>query len=114
MLRAETGERAAEVALDVVVERLQGRDVEDTKPVPALEESRSIAERKAVSVFPDPVGAWINTSEPVAIAGQPSRWAGVGPANALANQARVAGEKASRQRFRQVTAARSANKCPRI
>ena len=48
-----------------------------------------------MSVLPEPVGAWIRTSPPVAIAGQPSVCAGVASANAPSNQARVAGEKAA-------------------
>ena len=42
--------------------------------------------RKAASVLPDPVGAEIRTCSPVAIAGQACAWAGVGAANARANQ----------------------------
>ena len=44
-------------------------------------------------VLPEPVGAWIRTCEPLAIAGQPSTCAGVGAANVRSNQARVPGEK---------------------
>jgi hypothetical protein len=51
--------------------------------------------RKAASVFPEPVGAWIRTCAPEAIAGQPSSWAGVGAANARSNHALVNGEKTS-------------------
>src|SRR5215207_8919670 len=49
--------------------------------------------RKAASVLPEPVGAWINTCSPDAIAGQPSSCAGVGRSNAASNQARVSGLK---------------------
>ena len=45
--------------------------------------------RNAASVFPEPVGAWISVWPPAAIAGQPSAWAGVGPANVRSNQERV-------------------------
>src|SRR5207245_6060890 len=44
-------------------------------------------------VFPEPVGAWISVCSPVAIAGQPSRCAGVGSAKAWSNHARVSGLK---------------------
>jgi uncharacterized HhH-GPD family protein len=45
-----------------------------------------------VSVLPEPVGAWISTCAPVAIAGHPRSCAGVGASNVRSNQARVAGE----------------------
>src|SRR3954465_3802883 len=61
--------------------------------MPGFAVSRSIAARNAVNVLPDPVGAWIRTCSPLAIAGQPSVCGGVGPANVRSNQARVAGEK---------------------
>ena len=78
-VRTETGERAAQVALDVVVERLERRDVQQPQPLArGLAVSRSIPYRNAASVFPEPVGAWISDVPPVAIAGQPSRCAGVG------------------------------------
>src|SRR5919198_6082164 len=51
--------------------------------------------RKAASVFPEPVGAWISVCSPEAIAGQPSFCAGVGSAKAPSNQARVREEKTS-------------------
>ena len=41
--RLEPGERPAQVALDVVVERLERRDVEHAQPLPGLAFSRSIA-----------------------------------------------------------------------
>ena len=95
-LRLEPGERAPQVALDVVVERLERRDVEQPEPFArASRSSRSIPMRKAASVFPEPVGAWMRTCPPRAIAGQPSACAGVGSANARSNQARVAVEKTS-------------------
>jgi len=52
-----------------------------------------MAERKAASVFPEPVGAWIRTWPPPAIAGQPLSCAGVGAAKLRSNQARVSGRK---------------------
>ena len=95
-LRAQAGERPAQVALDVVVERLQRRDVEQAQalararvePVDPVEEGRQrlaragrrLDQRRALRV---------------AIAGQPSSCAGVGPSNACSNQARVAGLKTS-------------------
>ena len=51
--------------------------------------------RNAASVFPEPVGAWIRTCPPRAIAGQPSSWAGVGPAKARSNHSLVPAEKTS-------------------
>src|SRR5579872_3480205 len=42
------------------------------RPSPGVAVSRSIADRKAVSVLPEPVGAWMRTWPPAAIAGQPS------------------------------------------
>ena len=48
-----------------------------------------------MSVLPEPVGAWIRTCAPDAIAGQPSGCGGVGASNVRSNQARVAGEKAA-------------------
>src|ERR671931_614236 len=64
-------------------------------PSPGVPLSRSIPYRKAASVFPEPVGAWISVCSPEAIAGQPSSCAGVGPAKAPSNQARVRGLKTS-------------------
>jgi hypothetical protein len=50
-------------------------------------------ERKAASVLPEPVGAWMSTLFPLAIAGQPSSCAGVGAAKLRSNQALVLAEK---------------------
>ena len=47
----------------------------------------------AASVLPEPVGAWISTWRPEAIAGQPLTCGGVGASKVRSNQARVAGEK---------------------
>src|SRR5262249_24879236 len=55
--------------------------------------SPSIAERKAASVLPEPVGAATNTSRPSLIAGQASRCAGVGSLKVWSNQPRTAGLK---------------------
>jgi hypothetical protein len=51
--------------------------------------------RNAASVLPEPVGAWMRTLPRVAIAGQPSAWAGVGAEKARSNHVLVAGEKTS-------------------
>ena len=51
----------------------------------------SSAARKAASVLPDPVGATINVCWPDAIAGQPSRCAGVGSPNCSRNHDDTAG-----------------------
>ena len=48
--------------------------------------SRSIPQRKAASVFPDPVGAQIRVLAPATIFGHPIAWAGVGSANDASNQ----------------------------
>ena len=53
--------------------------------------SRSIAQRNAARVFPDPVGAEISTCSPDAIAGHACSCAGVGASKAASNQVRVAG-----------------------
>ena len=70
--------------------------------MPGLSFSRSIPMRKAASVFPEPVGAWMRTWPPRAIAGQPSSWAGVGSANARSNHALVAAKKTSRLHYARV------------
>src|SRR5215212_8047715 len=49
--------------------------------------------RNAVSVLPDPVGAWIRTWPPAAIAGQPRSCGGVGASKVRSNHPRVAGKK---------------------
>src|SRR5918999_1465609 len=49
--------------------------------------------RKAASVFPEPVGAWISVCLPLAIAGQPCSCAGVGPSKVRSNHSRVSGLK---------------------
>ena len=87
----QPGERPAQVPLDVVVERLQRRDVEDAQalagrrrqPVDRREERRERLARAGRRLD--------QTWPPRAIAGQPSACAGVGAANARSNQSRVAG-----------------------
>ena len=70
---------ASQVALDVVRQRLERRDVDDLRLVRAARPSRpcrtsaSIAARNAASVLPEPVGAAISTCRPAWIAGQASR-----------------------------------------
>ena len=51
--------------------------------------SRSIDQRNAESVLPEPVGATTRACRPAAIASQAPTWAGVGAAKAASNQARV-------------------------
>ena len=58
--------------------------------------SRSIPQRNAASVLPEPVGAQISVLAPVAIAGQPAACAGVGPSKERSNQARVRSLNAAR------------------
>ena len=57
--------------------------------------SRSIPQRNAASVLPEPVGARIRVWSPAAIAGQPRSWAGVGSAKARANHSATTGWKSS-------------------
>ena len=57
--------------------------------------SRSMPQRNAVSVLPDPVGAKINVWPPAAMAGQPFSWANVGAGNDEANHARTGSENKS-------------------
>jgi hypothetical protein len=54
---------------------------------------RSMAQRNAANVFPEPVGAQMSVCEPAAIDGHPSRCAAVGARNDDSNHAREAGEK---------------------
>ena len=83
----DPGQRRAEVALDVVGQRLERGDVEDAdgaglsrgwRAGAGSRPSRSRHQRKAARVLPLPVGAWISVWWPVAIAAQPSAWAWVG------------------------------------
>src|SRR5690348_6907834 len=54
-----------------------------------------MADRKAASVLPDPVGAATSVWRPARIAGQASSWAAVGLGNAEENHAATAGWKSS-------------------
>jgi hypothetical protein len=58
--------------------------------------NRSIEERNAVSVLPDPVGAQISVCSPAVMCGHPRTCGGVGSGNDAANHSRTAGENASR------------------
>ena len=58
--------------------------------------SRSIDQRNALSVLPEPVGATTSACRPAPIASHAPAWAGVGTANAAANQVRVGSLKRSR------------------
>ena len=92
----------AEVALDVVGERLQRAHVEDARalsaaPAPAPAAGcavlrRSSAHRKAASVLPEPVGATAARARP-RDRGPGLACAGVGAANARSNQLRTRGLK---------------------
>ena len=73
--RADLGQRPLQVLLHVVGERPQRRDVEDARLVgqrAPLRSSESMADRKAASVLPDPVGAAMRMLRPARISGQPS------------------------------------------
>ena len=93
----DPGERGAQVALDVDRERLERGDVEHpAAPVRSAGRgsvaSRSIAQRNAASVLPEPVGATTRACRPAAIASHASTCAAVGAAKAASNQVRVAVE----------------------
>jgi hypothetical protein len=66
---------------------------------------RSIAARKAASVFPEPVGARRSVERPSRIGGHPFAWAAVGAANDASNQRRTAGRKSASESERRVTGA---------
>ena len=57
--------------------------------------SRSMAQRNAAKVLPEPVGARIRLWWPSAMAGQPCACAGVASGKEVSNQARTAGENGS-------------------
>src|SRR5271157_4174112 len=59
-------------------------------------QSKSSAARNAARVLPDPVGATISVFRPAAMAGQPSRCAGVGSPSASRNQAATGGRNLTR------------------
>src|SRR5262245_49298327 len=56
-------------------------------------------QRKAASVFPEPVGAQIRVWAPEAIAGQPAAWAGVAASNDASDHLRPGSEKGARRDF---------------
>src|SRR5262245_60311008 len=58
--------------------------------------NRSMPQRNAASVLPDPVGARIRVWSPWAMTGQPSACAPVGAGKFASNQARTGGENGSR------------------
>ena len=98
---ADAGQRRPQVALDVVGERLQRRDVQHPQSPLARTRLRLGEEpvehhRKAASVLPLPVGACSSVCSPAAMAGQPRAWARVGSAKASRNQARVGSENGAR------------------
>jgi hypothetical protein len=85
-------QRLVEVALDVVGERLQGRDVDDLDAVLKFARLRLADQaRNAARVLPEPVGAEMRVSRPARMCGQPSAWASVGALKRRSNQARVIG-----------------------
>ena len=76
----DAGQRGAEVALDVVGQRLERADVEDADATSRVRRGarlvrRSSDQRNAASVLPLPVGAWMSVWRPWLIAAQPSAWA---------------------------------------
>ena len=91
-------ERALQVAVDVVVEGLQRRDVEhpDTRAAGGGCRQRwSRQARNAASVLPEPVGARMRVCWPAAMAGQPCRCGGVGSPSVRRNHSRTAGRNRS-------------------
>ena len=109
-------QRAAQVALDVVVERLERRDVEQAQALApaAARRSRSIPQRKAASVLPEPVGAWMSTLEPLAIAGQPSVLGGGRSWRTCARTRLVSARRRSREHPSQIRVASAACRCERL
>ena len=97
--QGDAGQRRPQVALHVVDERLERRDVQDPQPAHAgrrggsSTSSRSRHQRNAASVLPLPVGAQMSVCSPAAMAGQPRAWASVGPSNEASNHSRVAAAK---------------------
>ena len=86
--RRRSPQRRPQVALDVVGERLQRRDVDEPDAGAELgaRASLSIPQRKPARVLPEPVGAQISALAPPEIASQPPTWAGVGPSKEASNQ----------------------------
>ena len=114
---ADAAQGRAEVALDVVGERLQRADVDDARdasrrafqlpPRRRVSASRHAAGRHRRSAgraprgtprasCPSPVGADSSTCSPRAIAGHACAWAGVGAAKAASNHSRTRGAKLER------------------
>ena len=99
---ADPPQRRPQVALDVVGERLQRRDVDEPHArgrARRTRERRSMPQRKLARVLPEPVGAQISVLAPLEIASQPPAWAGVGPSKEASNQRRT-GRAERRQRVR--------------
>ena len=98
--QGDPGQRRPQVALDVVGQRLERRDVQDrTGRAPRASgaglgwvASRSRHQRNAARVLPLPVGAWMSVCRPLEIAAQPRAWASVGASKLARNQSRTAGE----------------------
>jgi hypothetical protein len=97
-LGADPGDGRPQVALDVDAEGLERGDTYTTlRPGPwAPNITRSIAERNAASVLPDPVGASSKVERPSAMGLRPRRCAWVGPPNAARNHARTGSLKRAR------------------
>ncbi len=108
----DAGERQAQVALDVVGEGLEGRDVEQAAALAlgrggASAKRRSRPHRKAARVLPEPVGAWISVCRPAAMAGHPCSWAAVGPGKEAREPLRHRpGEQVEHRHRRQATGSR--------
>ena len=64
-------------------------------PVPGSWANRSIAQRNAASVLPEPVGAITSVWSPSAMDSQAWAWASVGAVKVPPNQRRVAGANRS-------------------
>ena len=96
-LGADAGERRLEVALDVVGQGLERRDVDDLRlvPEPALDAlAHQIVDRRherGQASCPDPVGAAISVWRPALISGQASACAAVAAAKLVSNHAATAG-----------------------
>jgi hypothetical protein len=60
-------------------------------PVIDRRNNRSMHDKNADSVLPEPVGAAINVLRPAAISGQPSRWGSVGAPKRPANHSAISG-----------------------
>jgi hypothetical protein len=95
---ANLGERELEILVDVVAQRLEWRNVDDFGLVGERAEAgppdqRVDTDRKAASVFPDPVGAEISTSRPSRMKGQPWIWGSVGAPRRVSNHSATRGSK---------------------